>query len=71
MMNSPNPVPQGQVNVPAVTPGAGALVGSILGAVLAAPAASAGIPPVIVQPIVSTLGAWFAHWLHSKLGTPE
>lgn len=70
-MNNPAPFKEPQVNVPASTPTLGATIGSILGAVLTAPAASVGIPPMIVAPILSGFGAWLAHFLHSKLGTPE
>ena len=72
-MNSPTPVvvKDPQVNVPASTPTLGSLIGGILGIALTAPAASIGIPPLVVSPILSSLGAWLAHFLHSKLGTPE
>jgi hypothetical protein len=68
-MNSPLKEPQ--VVVPSTTPTLGATIGSVLGAVLTAPAAAVGIPPIVVTPILSGFGAWLAHFLHSKLGTPE
>ena len=68
-MNSPLREPQ--VNVPATTPTVGAAIGGVLGAILVPAAASVGIPPVVVAPILATFGAWLAHILHSKLGTPE
>lgn len=70
-MNSPAPIREPQVNVPASTPTLGATIGSILGLVLTGPAAAVGVPPTIVTPILSGFGAWLAHFLHSKLGTPE
>ena len=65
-MNSPDPV--GKVNVPAVTPSTGAALGA-----LAALLVHTSNPVVggVVATLAPTLGAWLAHWLHSKLGTPE
>ena len=60
-----------QVNVPSTTPTVGATLGAVLGTFLAGPAAGVGIPPAITMPILSGFGAWFAHFLHTKLGTPE
>lgn len=68
-MNSPLTEPK--VVVPSTTPTLGATIGGLLGVLLTGPAAAVGISPTFVAPILSTFGAWLAHFLHSKLGTPE
>jgi len=67
-MNSPNPT--GTVNVPAVTPTFGAILGSIV---------TTAVLPHIGDPVgqyaagsaITALFTWLAHFAHSKLGTPE
>lgn len=61
----------GKVAVPAVTPTIGAALGGILSMVAAPAAASVGIPPELTTPVITGFAAWLAHFLHSKLGTPE
>lgn len=70
-MNANIPVNVPSVSVPWQTPTAGALVGSVLSMLVTAPAASVGIPPMVTTPLVTTFSTWLAHWLHTKLGTPE
>lgn len=69
-MNSPNPTNSGTVAVPASTPTIGAIIGSII---------SSAVITHIPDPIAMTAAGtgitafctWLAHFLHSKLGTPE
>lgn len=68
-MNSPNPVPQ--VQVPASTPTIGALLGSIIASAVAVKVGADPVTQGAVVTGITTFTTWLAHFLHSKLGTPE
>jgi hypothetical protein len=71
-MNAVNPSPQ--VNVGPTTPTVGALIGAVIAqsASAAIAGATGGIlPPIVTVPAITGLTTWLAHWLHTKLGTPE
>lgn len=73
-MNTPQPVNSGTVNVPAITPTAGALVGGLAATLASAPIAAATgglLPPTVTVPVITGFFTWLFHFAHSKLGTPE